>query len=245
MDVSRRLEKLGPSGTLSAMKAVIHHVAHDLDLEGHPDQDRVLNARQTWEVLRRIDGAWKPVWFNTQRKRSSRDLGDVRSVPYVNDLFDTGVEAAGDDGLVCWTNLDVCLVPETAALIRHKLANAPCCRSARINVDDARIRRSWSDLAGEIVAPGTDLFAFRPGWWRKHRDDFPDMFIACEVFDYMLRRLMEHDNPDAEILPPVLYHQRHEPFWLQGMNRTENPAQRNNRQAAVEWCKGRGIRLPF
>src|SRR5579859_2668061 len=209
------------------MKQTIYHVAHDLNLDGHPDRERVLNARQTWEVLGRIDGAWKPVWFDATGKRTSRDLGDVRSVPYVNDLFDLGVEAAGDEGIVCWTNLDVCLVPQTAAVLRQKLSHAPCCRSARVNVDDAHVRRSWNDLARQPVAPGTDMFAFRPEWWQTHRATFPDMFIACEVFDFMLRRLMEQDNPDVEIRPPVLYHQRHEPFCFKDNHTTENPAQRN------------------
>jgi len=227
------------------MKATIYHIAHDLDLQGHPDRDRILNARQTWETLRRIDKAWQPVWFNTTGRRTSRDLSDTRSVPYINDLFNLGVEVAGGDGIVCWTNLDVCVVPETAVVIRQKLAVAPCCRSARINVDDARQRRSWSDLASEGVAPGTDLFTFRPSWWLKHRDTFPDMFIACEAFDTILRWLMEQDNPGAEICPPLLYHQRHEAFWVQPENRLHNPAQRHNRRMASEWCDSRGWNNPF
>lgn len=98
---------------------------------GHPDRERILNARETWEVLQRIVGAWREVWYNATGRRTSRDMGDVRSVPYVNDLFDYGVEAAGENGIVCWTTLDICLVPETAAVIRSKLTNAPCCRCAR------------------------------------------------------------------------------------------------------------------
>lgn len=227
------------------MREPIYHVAHDLDLDGHPDRERILNARQTWEVLRRIDGAWQPVWFNTEGKRTSRDLGDTRQVPYVNDLFDAGVQAAGEDGIVCWLNLDVCLVPETAIVIRQKLGVGPCCYSARVDVDNAHVRRSARDLLGQRVGLGTDLFAFRSSWWLSYREEFPDMFISCEAFDFMLRKLMDEEGSVAEIMPPILYHQQHLAYWTLPENRRNNPAQRHNRAIATQWCNTRGMECPF
>jgi len=223
----------------------IYHVAHDLELQAHPDRERILNARQTWDALQRIDGGWQPVWYSTIGRRTSRDLGDVRSVPYVNDLFDKGVDVAGESGIVCWSNLDVCLVPEAAAIVRKKLDAASCCFSGRIDVDDARPRRSRRDLSSQPISPGTDLFAFRSSWWLKHRDNFPEMFISCEAFDFMLRKLMEQDNLAADIIPPILYHERHSAFWADAENRLHNPAQRHNRSAALHWCQQRGLKPPF
>lgn len=227
------------------MRCEVHHVAHDLDLTRHPDRERVLNARGTWEVIQRIDGHWKMAWFNTAGRRSSRDLGDTRRVPYINDILDYGVALAADEGYVCWSNLDVCLVPETAAVIRHKLSRGPCCHSRRIDVQDATVRRSRNDLTDQRPSMGSDLFAFRPEWWLKHRQEFPEMFIACEAFDFMLRWLMEQDNPDAAIWPPVLYHQEHRSYWAERENRLANPAQRHNRLVARSWCAKRGIQPPF
>ena len=139
------------------MKDTIYHVAHDLDLEGHPDRERILNARQTWEVVKRIDGRWRPSLFNAEGRRTSRDLGDARSVPYIGDLLDFGVELAGEAGIVCWSNLDVCLVPEAAAVIRHKLSLGRCCHSRRIDVADATVRRSWRELEGLQPSKFADL----------------------------------------------------------------------------------------
>ena len=221
----------------------VAHVAHDLHLEGHPDRERILTARRTWTALQVIDSSWQIHWFGTTDRRASQVIGDSRNVPYINDLFDFAAARAGEHGIACWSNLDVCFVPEASAVIRQRLNTAPCCYSCRIDVDDPQKPRQWHDLQGERVSSGADLFAFRPEWWHLRRSQIPDLFISCEAFDCVLMHLMSWDYAQAEIRPPVLYHQRHESFWMQ--NRLSNPAQRHNRTAAATWCRRHGVLLPF
>lgn len=225
------------------MATRIVHVAHDLVLEGHADRERILLARQTWREVQEIDDNWQIHWFNTTGRRASRDIGDSRNVPYINDLFDFAAALAGENGIACWSNLDVCLVPEAPTIIRNKLSANPCCYSCRIDVDDAHTPRHQRDLEGRQVFSGADLFAFRPDWWRSRRSQIPDLFISCEAFDHVLKHMMSRDSPEAEIRPPILYHQRHQSFWMH--NRLTNPAQKHNRALAAEWCLSHGVLLPF
>ncbi len=226
-------------GTPAPRREPIVHVFHDLDLTGHPDRARVENARWTWVQMAGIDQAYKFLPFTPTR--TSRDIGDTRAVPYLRDLLDAATEGAIDSDIVVWSNLDICLVPEASRIIRRKLRRGPCCFSRRVDVDDARPHLFISDLHGRAVHGGTDLFAFRASWWRRRRLDMPDMFLACEAFDFVLRHLMLADHPLAEITPPIIYHERHEAFWAKKENIADNPAQKHNRGLAVEWCRENGF----
>jgi hypothetical protein len=225
-------------GAPAPTKPPVYHVHHAMPLIEHPDAARVENARCTWGWAASIDKAWH--LMPLLPARTSAEVGDPRAVAYVRDLLDAAAERAGEEGIVVWTNLDVCLVPEAPTIIRRKLARAPCCFSRRVDVEDATKNRTLADLHYAKVHGGTDLFAFRASWWRKRRGAVPDMFIACEAFDFVLRHVMLWDNTYAEITPPILYHQTHEAFWAQPANLQTNPAQAHNRRLAVAWCETYG-----
>lgn len=213
----------------------IHHVHHGFTPD--VDKKRVANAKLSWHRAELADRNWRsiPIWPDF----TSRQIGDERSVPYINDLLDHACNIPDDD-IVVWTNLDVCLCMDAPEIIRRKLSNGDCCFARRVDVEDGRKVLMRLDLHHREVHGGTDLFAFRAGWWKKNRHLMPKMFLACEAFDFVLRRIMLAQRPKAEITPTILYHEVHEAFWAKGKNLVENPAQRHNRKIAVAWCMENG-----
>jgi hypothetical protein len=213
----------------------IHHVHHGFSPEG--DRKRIANAKLSWHRAELADRNWRsvPVWPDY----TSRQIGDERSVPLINDVLDYACNLPEDD-IVVWTNLDVCLTPDAPVVIRRKLRTGDCCFCRRVDVVDATKVLFRLDLHHREVHGGTDLFAFKAGWWKRNRHLMPRMFLACEAFDFVLRRIMLSQRPTAEIAPVVLYHETHEAFWATGKNLQDNPAQKSNRKTAVAWCMENG-----
>lgn len=207
-------------------RSPIFHVFHNLAW-GHIDSPRNARARSTWG-----DGA---TLLPFTALRTAEAIGDERALPYVNDLFDYACLHTPDDGIVVWSNLDVCLVPGAYDRIREALAWQDACYSRRKDVDDAStVPANMSDDYS-----GCDLFAFRPHWWRAVRAEMPQMFLAAESFDAILMRLARRDFPSAEITPRIIYHQRH------GVSHWElhptSPGQKHNNRAGAEFARKLGI----
>jgi len=211
---------------------------YDTDPE---EQQRFNTARRTWESLVRERGWRLAIHTIGPHTRTSRAIGDTRQIPYVRDLIDFGAEAAGEDGIVVYANTDICLVPESDAVLRRKLAMGPCAFSRRIDVHHSDTPRSHADLSRSKPHPGTDLFAFRASFWRQHREEFPDLFVGCEGWDFVYRWICRKYYPDAEIDPPIIYHQGHDAFWGREENIAANPAQAYNRRACTEWARANGF----
>lgn len=213
----------------------IHHVHHGFVPDG--DRRRVANAKLSWHRAALADRNWRsiPLWPDY----TSSQIGDERSVPLINELLDYAHNLPDDDVLL-WTNTDVCLTPDAPQVIRQKLERGDCCFCRRVDVDDAGKVLFRTDLHHREVHGGTDLFAFRASWWKRNGHLMPKMFVACEAFDFVLRRIMLAQRPTAEIAPVVLYHERHAAFWADGGNLVGNPAQVHNRREAVEWCRANG-----
>ena len=118
--------------------------------------------------------------------------GDGRRIPWIRDVFDAGVTGLLDDEITVYTNAHIQVrsdaVLHTEAGLRD--VEAGYC-----------FRRDFpprlSDPVPDALYPsghnycGSDLYAFRARWWRKHRGNFPDMLIAYEGWDPVLRHLIE------------------------------------------------------
>lgn len=232
--------ELPPLGKRTPRKTPIWHVAHKMDLKGHEDSKRNQNAQLTWHWGSAADKNWNVVWYSPDPVFTSKEIGDTRQVPYINDLLGYAFQKPDED-IIVWSNLDISLVPEAARVIRRKLETGPCCFARRVDVDNARKVLFRSDLHHMTTHGGTDLFAFRAGWWKANHQLMPRMFIACEAFDFVLRRIMLAQRPLAEITPTICYHEKHDAFWAKDENVKENPAQAHNRKLAVEWCKTNGF----
>jgi hypothetical protein len=212
------------------------------------ERRRNLAARRTWERLRDGDehfqgkADWEVAFHELQPgQRSSRDLGDDRRLPYIRDIIDHAAARAADDDVLAFTNADTLVLPDAPGAIREKLTDGDCCYSRRIDVSSGEHPYTREQLGRYPRHVGADLFAFRAGWWRSHLDEFPDLLLACEGWDWVARRIMERHNPAAEIDPPVVYHERHSPVWAYSKNIHANAGQRWNRAQCEAWARANGF----
>ena len=204
---------------------------------------RPLNALRTWEHLRDEDRHWELVYHETDRHawRTSKDIGDSRKLPFVNDVFDFGCQKVSGDGIIVWTNADICLDPDAANIIRRKMANSPCAYARRIDVQDASQSVPRSHLVGQPVNPGVDLIAFRKSWWEQVKGSLPLMYIGAEGFDFVLRKTLLKTNLDCEIRAAFAYHEKHPPKWMEPGVIQNSPAQKHNRKVCSEWAIANGF----
>lgn len=210
---------------------------------GSDDRRRLVDARRTWDTLVMRQGTgWELAIHELKPgQRSSADLGDPRKLPYIKDVIDFGAANAADDDILVFTNADTNLLGDVPNVVRDKLAAGACCYSRRVDVADAVLPYTREVLAQYRAHVGADLFAFSAGWWRAHRDEFPDLLIGCEGWDWIARRVLERHNPDAEINPAVIYHERHSPQWAWSKNIHANPGQQWNRRICEEWARDNGF----
>lgn len=224
---------------VNSAQARVVHVVHEYDAKPE-DAERNHRACISWRTLHKADGNWETIFHRLGLlDRNSRDVGDERGLPFVRDVFDFARRNAGAGDIVCWSNTDSNLVPESGSVIRRAVSAHGSCCSARIDVDDWR-SFARADLAGLTPYPGTDLFAFSPAWWDARRDSFsPDLILGYEGWDAIMRTMIL-ESGGIKLDPPIVYHENHEPFWRRRQNIKSNPGQLNNVRLCKAWAKATG-----
>jgi hypothetical protein len=209
----------------------IHHTV-DWFLPGGHDRIRVEAARKTWEQL---GEEWVIHLHDSDKasRTSQSQLGDTRNMPFIKDLFEHGIKGLADDDIIVFTNADICILPNAPDQIRTKLALGDCCYSRRIDVKDCT-KKPVGPMQTHV---GADLFACKVSWWRAHRHELPDLIYSCEGWDFVARRIWKKHNQDAEIIPPVIYHEIHHSYWMRQANIHQNPGQIWNRTECTRWAK--------
>lgn len=211
------------------------HVVDWYEAKSEEEQQRNLKAQQTWQSL--ID--WQTVYYDSaQKQRSSRDIGDNRDLPFVKDVINFACDKIGSNDWTILTNTDSCLVTETPDVLKELVYKGNCFYSSRIDVDTTENPLSRQQIASHIAYVGTDLFVFRKSWWLRVRANFPDLLMGYEGWDFVMSKMMEDDNDHAAILPPVVYHKRHTPFWTTQL--IVNKGQMHNRTLAAQWARENG-----
>jgi hypothetical protein len=184
------------------------------------------------------DPHYRVVLVPTPDRNSMSLLADPRALPFVGDLLDKGCEAAGDSGIVVFTNADIVLCNEACAAVRHALRTRDVAFGHRADSREyLRPGLHRHQVAAWLAASGVDLFAFRPRWWRGVRAKFPDVFLGAEGWDAILRWLMLRTAPLAEMHPAAVYHEMHAARWSM---RPREPAQQHNRRVCEEWARANG-----
>lgn len=221
-------------------KERIWHVA-DWYVGNAADNPRIFRARATWEDLRK-DPYYEICLHKLKaEQRNSTQIGDKRALPYIADIIDHGDLLAQAGDILVWTNSDVSFVPEALNEIRKKLASMPCCFSRRIDVRDNAPRRTLRDLASQPAHVGADLFAMRASFWREHGAELPFLFLGAEGWDWVMRHWMWKYAPQAEMRPPVIYHQAHQSEWAKRENIKSAPSQLHNRDECQKWAYAHGL----
>jgi hypothetical protein len=140
-----------------------------------------------------------------------------KALGYVRDIFDAACHGWEDSDIILYTNPDDCV--------------------ARLDgpIPDDRIP------TGSLY-PGSDLAAFRVGWWREFRERMPDMILGFEAWDPCFRTLAETTTGAASLaVPEVIYHEAHASWWMDAANRYRLLGQKYNLKLAAAFLRKHGV----
>ena len=155
--------------------------------------------------------AWIQVDFRPKRDASS--MGEA-PVPFIRDMIEQAGLTAKPTDILCIVNADIGFTPGITGEILDACYNFGSCYAQRM--DFRRIERpilNEVECATGRKYPGADLFAFTKKWWDKHGPKFPDMLLARETWDMIMRDLIR--NTGGIELHNAIYHEMHDSYWLQ------------------------------
>jgi hypothetical protein len=201
---------------------------------------RVELSRYTW-IAEWVTGPWKCAPLDSE-PRDSRTVGDSRPMPFVKDVINSAFYwGASDSDAIAFTNADVCFTPGLTGWILDTVPRHGAAYSHRW--DFARLDKPLSNEAqvqrGKWY-PGSDAFFFTVGWWKAHRDEYPDMILGREQCDEVLRQLVKRHG--GREIKAAIYHEKHESFWDRPENHGPNEGNRHNRRLARKWFLRTGYR---
>lgn len=176
-------------------------------------------AKLTWQ-----NTGWIPFPV-TENKRVMND--PMRSVPFIKDLINAAVYCAGPRDIIVLTNADSCINTAAPACVAKAVEERGCCYSFRRDFPYlARPLAPDEVMAGHQYA-GCDLFAFSVKWWNQHQNEYPDMVLAAEVWDWTMRRIMNRCG--GVEFNHLVYHEKHPTIWEDEAHRYSLPSQKHNR----------------
>ena len=178
-------------------------------------QRRNALARSTWEPLLQSRQGWVEHHV-TKVPRTSRDFGDTRTLPFIHDMVEQAVaKTRKPTDVVILINADICLTPWGADAIERAVEKYGACHCTRLNFPrPMQIVKHRHQLAGGTWFAGTDLVAFSVKWWTEHKAEFPDMVLACECWDLVMRNLINITG--GVDVPDAIYHETHDNYWYDG-----------------------------
>lgn len=195
---------------------------------------RLTWAKQRWQERPVTDAELPRMW---------REEG--RAFPFIRDILDFGTRHAADTDIGIFTNADICVSTKCAVLAAAALQSteaAYCFRRDFQHAFDQPIPDS--DIGKGQDYAGSDFYAFRVSWWRKQRDDFPDLIAGLELWDACMRLLIDLTNPDKPTkLRDLIYHQRHggPTHWEHSQNRYRWKGQDYCLRTGAAWLKKHGV----
>src|SRR5579859_1189616 len=196
-------------------------------------------ARSTWELVYRLPD-YRIVPGHQRENaavRTSKDLGDPRSLPFIKDLIAFGFSAPGGVDAVMLTNADTCIIPSAVPEIIEALNRWGCYFSLRY--EHRRFNRPLPDEVARRapIFGGADLFALTRHWWSGNNEEYPDMLLGAEAWDGVLKALILLRGFTAG--RPCAYHEAHRAHWVENM--LTDPSQRHKRALAEDWIRRNGV----
>lgn len=200
-------------------------------------------AKRTWNEIYK-EGPWVPVPIkDAELKRSSRNVGDSKTVPFIKDLLTMACSRSGPDDILVLTNADTCFARGiTEALIEE----------VSVNISMSAHRYDFHHDLYEIYTPsqvmmgdfyvGADLFAFKKSWWIRNSPEYPDMLLGYEAWDWIMREMV-HKHGGKIWYQGMIYHRSHPAYWHQSNVKRTHPSQVHNVRLAREWLTRNKIPL--
>jgi hypothetical protein len=183
-------------------------------------------AKLTWE---REMGSWidMPLEDSFFKRNARTDFNNIKSAPYVTDMIDAAMEKANLWDIVVITNDDTCVTPNLTRIVRDVLAGCGACWGARREHRLINHPMTSTELMQGYKHCGADIFCFTKEWWIQHGHNMPDMLMAFENWDYVLRTVV-NENGGREI-EGLCYHEIHQGDWL--TNRSASAAKHNQQMS--------------
>jgi hypothetical protein len=234
----RIVETLNQIVSKDKIERRIVHAWNDYSYRQPDAQWRHEIAKRSWEEEYKR-GRWIPCpVYDAQLARDARSIGEPKPLPFVNDIIEAAASQAQPDDYICLTNDDTIFVHGLTDLI----LNGPMQWSSRwehVTVKESLTPETIQKNAWKHV--GADIFVFTKRWWLEVRSEFPDMILAREAWDLVLRTLINLKGGKESIA--LCAHIIHQPEWHSPENR-ESVSNLFNRDAARRFFREHSMRWP-
>lgn len=200
---------------------------------------RLRAARSSWDRAYKT-GSWLPCEVTEKElpRNAATVLNDPRPLPFIRDVFDQAIETshAAPEDILVFTNTDIGMAEEIGPIIEDvKIGWASRKDFASI---PRRITRDV--LVKGADHPGVDLVFFPVYLWPAIRDVFPDMLLATERWDLVMRSVLK--NAGGTEVKNVIAHALHVAYWTKYW---DNPAARYNCKLYDDYCALHGALWNF
>ncbi len=194
---------------------MIYHVVNTYRGFNQLDQERLARASDSWHKEYQ-NGCLIPnaVALDDLPRTSKSYLNDSRELPFVRDLIDKCKWKKPNDFIMI-TNADTVFCQDTGLMFCAYLYGSPginAIYSHRKNFDKPiRKQLTFDQLMkrGEKFV-GIDLVCFSKQWWTENQDNYPDLLLGCEGWDWVFKFLIKRPT-----FYEVIYHEQHgTPEWL-------------------------------
>lgn len=196
-------------------------------------------AQSSWDRAYK-SGNWLPceVAEKSLPRNASTALNDPRPLPFIRDIFDRAIEAshAQPYDILVFTNDDIAMAEEIGPLIEDvKMGWA-----SRRDFMSIPRRVTREVLAKGADHPGVDIIFFPVHSWTLIRSIFPDMLLATERWDLVMRSVLK--NAGGSEVRDIIAHAMHVAYWTRYW---DNPAARHNCRLYDEYCAEHGALWNF
>lgn len=194
-------------------------------------------AQMTWSNQRWVE---RPV-TDAELKRHWHEEG--KALPYLKDLINAGSVGLVDEDIIVFTNADIMMRSDCSVVIATTLQGTDACYSYRRDFHHPLHEPvSDADFTKGMPYPGSDLAAFRVGWWKAHGHRYPDMIFGLEATDPVMRTLIDKTNAGHNNhIGDVIAHERHGSWWESPENRYRLKGQLVNLALAKAFLRSNNI----
>ena len=171
------------------------------------------------------------------------DDGNGRRIPFIRDLFDFACQGQPDDQIMVFSNTDICFRSNTEEWVSKAMAKVDACYCIRSDFEHLECPLPDWAISLRSTDYGTDAYCFKPRWWKKYREIYPDMLIGRQWWDSIMNIVVDRSQPETamNVIRWLIYHESHNSFWIENGNNVKLPSQIHNRELARGWFKRNNV----
>jgi len=167
-------------------------------------------------------------YYDSQMKRTSKDVGDRLCMPFIRDIFNNALCRCNQEDVITFCNSDICMTENIIEKSCEQLQKHQCTFSFRRDIYDLKLDYFIPfDKIEEYTKwyVGMDYTAFTKKWWSKHMFLTTDALIGKPTWDWMMRFVFTYSvNPKTAMntsvydlgkiveTSNVIYHEKHPSF---------------------------------